>query len=280
MNKLINLNPFQNVQASGLAYCDLSNLADSTIETLNLTLGGTTFTKAMITGIFLRVNSKVVFETTGANLDLLEAFKGYTGDATHLSINLMEVKARTLNAFRSGSIMWDGQAGIKSMRLEVQIAGATAPTLSGVAEVSPAVINVGEEKLARYLSRHHKATQTIGAGGVKTGLLVPHIDPFAGGSSFKRIAIFSANLTALQVVRSGVTEVDLSVADINFMQKKAGRVPQAGMTVLDFILDNTILGNVWQTTPDVCNTAQVYGVFSAGENISIETEELLQLASY
>ena len=280
MNKLINLNPFQNVQASGLAYCDLGNLADSTIETINLTLGGTSFTKAMITGIFLRINTKVVFEADGTKLDLLEAFKGYTGDATHLSINLMEVKARTLNAFRSGSILWDGAAGIKSMRLEVQITGATAPTLSGVAEVSRGVINQGEEALARYMARHHRATQTISAGGVKTGLLVPHIDPFAGGSSFKRIAIYSNNLTAIQVIRGGVTELDMSVADLNFMQKKAGRVPQAGMTVLDFILDNTILGNVWQTTPEVCNSAQIYGTFSAGENITIDTEELLQLASY
>lgn len=93
MNQLRLLNPFNNVVASGIANCDLNPLLGTTLEEIHLGLGGT-FTKAMITLIQLKANGKVVFETTGTNLDLAENFKNYTAaDAARLTISFMEGKA-------------------------------------------------------------------------------------------------------------------------------------------------------------------------------------------
>jgi hypothetical protein len=280
MKKTLVCNPFFNVSATGLAVCDLNNLTGNTIESINLTLGGTALTKAMLTAITVKVNGKIIFETDGTKLDLLEQFKGYTADATHLAINFMELKARTPNSFTNGSWLADKQSGIVNIRLEVQITGATAPTLTALAEVSEPVIMQGEQQTAYILHRRHRATFPVTATGVKLALPVPHLDPAGGGSIYKRIAIYNSNMTAIQVVRGGLSEFDGSVGDLAFMQRKAGRVPQTGLTVYDPVLDNMTSTQVMNTTPDATKSAQVYGTFSATETITIETEELLPLGAY
>ncbi len=281
MNQLRVLNPFNNVVASGIANCDLNPLLGTTLECINLSLGGTTFTKAMITLIQLKANGKVIFETTGTNLDLSENFKGYaTADATKLSINFMEPKAKTVNAFQSGAIDLSPESGITNLRLEVTIAGATAPTLSGIAEVSPAIAIPSEAAIRFLLKRRHRNTQTIGAAGTFS-LQVPHLEPSGGGSVFLRIMIFSAQMNAFKAMREGITEFEVTKVENEWIQKKAGRVPQTNTVVFDPILDGIQAGRVWDTRPaNGVRSAQLYGTFAAGETIAVETEELLPLNMY
>lgn len=280
MNQLRPLNPFNNVLASGIANCDLNPLLGTTLECINLSLGGT-FTKAMITLIQLKANAKVIWESDGTKTDALENFKNYaTADATKLSINFMEPKAKTVNAFQSGAIDLSPASGITNLRLEVTIAGATTPTLSAIAEVSPA-IDIPDERAIRFLiCRKHRNSQTIGAAGTFS-LQVPHLEPSGGGSVYKRIAVYSANMTALKAMREGITEYDVLKAENEWIQKKALRSPQANLVVFDPILDGIQAGRVWDTRPaNGVKSAQLYGTFSAGETITIETEELLPLNMY
>lgn len=280
MNQLRVCNPFNNVVNTGIANCDLNPLLGTTLECLNLSLGGT-FTKAMITLIQLKANGKVIFESTGTNIDLLENYKNYaSADATKLSINFMEPKTKTPNAFQSGAIDLSPDSGITNLRLEVTITGATSPTLSAIAEVSPA-IDIPSERAIRFLiMRRHRNTQTIGAAGTFS-LQVPHLDPSGGGSVFKRVAVFAANCTALKAMREGITEFEVLKAENEWIQKKAGRSPQTNLHVFDPILDGIQAGRVWDTRPsNGVKSAQLYGTFSAGETITIETEELLPLNMY
>lgn len=281
MNQLRPLNPFNNVVPSGIANCDLNPLLGTTLECINLGLSGT-FSKANITLIQLKANGKVIWESDGTKLDTSENFKNYaTADATRLSINFMEPKAKTVNAFQAGSIDLSPASGISNLRLEVTISGATAPGLSGVAEVSPA-LDIESERAIRFLiGRRHRATQTIGAAGVPISLQVPHLDPSGGGSVFKRIMVYSANMTAMKAMREGITEFDVTKAENEWIQKKALRAPQTGLFVFDPILDGIQAGRVWDTRPsNGVKSAQLYGTFSAGETITIETEELLPLNMY
>lgn len=281
MNQLRVLNPFNNVVASGIANCDLNPLLGATLECINLSLAGTSLTKAMITLIQLKANGKVIFETTGTNLDLVENFKGYaSADATKLSINFMEPKTKTVNAFQSGAIDLSPESGITNLRLEVTIAGATAPQLSGIAEVSPAIAIPSEAAIRFLLMRRHRNTQTIGAAGTFS-LQVPHLEPSGGGSVYKRIMIFSANCSAFKAMREGITEFEVTKAENEWIQKKAGRVPQTNLVVFDPILDGIQAGRVWDTRPaNGVRSAQLYGTFSGGETITVETEELLPLNMY
>lgn len=281
MNQLRVLNPFNNVVASGIANCDLNPLLGTTLECINLSLTGTSLTKAMLTLIQLKANGKVIFETTGTNLDLSENFKGYaSADATKLSINFMEQKTKTVNAFQSGAIDLSPDSGITNLRLEVTIAGATAPQLSGIAEVSPAIAIPSEAAIRFLLLRRHRNTQTIGAAGTFS-LQVPHLEPSGGGSVFKRIMVFSAQMNAFKAQREGITEFEVTKAENEWIQKKAGRTPQTNLVVFDPVLDGIQAGRVWDTRPaNGVRSAQLYGTFAAGETIAIETEELLPLTMY
>lgn len=280
MNKIVKCFPFTNVVNTGLAICDLSNLLGSTIETIDLDLGGT-FTKAMMTSIQLKANGKVILDTTGSAADARYNYRNYTAaDATKLTLDMAEARARTVAALQSGALDTSAGSGIAQLRLEVQITGATSPTLQATAQVSPPQSLPEQAAYRNLIARVHRVSQTIGAAG-EYPLAVPHLDPAGGGSVYKRIAVFTANGTAFKVQRNGVMEFEATKAQNEWAAKRAGRSPQTSLIVIDPILDNMQSGRVLDTRPAAgVQSAQVLMTFSAGETITIETEELLPLAAY
>ena len=279
MSKFLQLTPFQNVVASGIAQCDLRNLLGYTINRLTLRLGGGALTKAMLTLIQLKANGKVIWESTGSRTDTRMQYRGITASAAFLTLDFCEIKAKTRAAMLAGAI--DTTIGIRDLRLEVTIAGATTPTLDGIAEVTDPQLQAGMAGIRPLIARCHAVTQSIGAAGTFP-LIVPHLDPVAGGSIFKRINIFSANATGARVERNGVREFDVaSVAQNNQLVNEYGRVSQASFMPLDFMLDGFIESGVMDTRPAAqCQTAQVFGTFSGAETITIEVETLEPLDVY
>lgn len=280
MNKQIRLDAFQNVANSGVAINDLNKLLGTVLEKLTLVMGGT-FTKAMITAIQLKANGKVIWETSGSRLDLVNLYNGGATDATILKLDFMDRRAVTVNARQAGALDLSAASGITQLRLEVTIAGATNPTLAGFADVSPPVADpaAGEAGIRFLMKRKHQATYVVGAAG-EFALPVPHLDPAGGGSNYTRICIYSANLTALKTVRDGITEHELTKAQNEAAQKDNFKVPQTGLTVFDPVQTGTLMGNTWDTRKGVVGSAQFYATFSAGETITIETEELIPLQAY
>lgn len=274
---IIPLNPFNNVVASGIANVDLSNLFGYSVERIYLQLGGT-FTKAMITGWQIKANGKIILDSDGSKTDASMGYRGVTTEATFLTIDFLELSARSEMGLQGGAL--DTTLGIKNLRLEVTISGATTPTLTGWAEVARPQIDPGFQALRPLIARVHRTTQTIGAAGTFP-LQVPHLDPLAGGSIFKRIRIFSANMTAAKVFRNGVTEHESIKAVNERRQKDYKKVPQASLYMLDFIADDLQGNRVMDTRPaSNCQTAMVMGTFSAGETITIEVEVLEPLDVY
>lgn len=274
---IIPLNPFNNVAANGIANVDLSNLFGYSVERIYLQLGGT-FTKAMITGWQIKANSKIILDSDGVKTDASMAYRGVTTEATFLTIDFLELSARSEMGLQGGAL--DTTLGIKNLRLEVAISGATTPTLTGWAEVARPQIDPGFQALRPLIARVHRTTQTIGAAGTFP-LQVPHLDPLAGGSIFKRIRIFSANMTAAKVYRNGVAEHDSIKAVNERRQKDYKKVPQASLYMLDFIADDLQGNRVLDTRPaSNCQTAMVMGTFSAGETVTIEVEVLEPLDVY
>jgi hypothetical protein len=171
-------------------------------------------------------------------------------------------------------------SGITQLRLEVTISGATSPTLIGFADVSPPSNEPGESGIRWAMARRHRALQTIGAAGT-FALAVPHLDPAGGGSNYRRINIYSANLTAFKTVREGVTEHELTKAQNESAQKDNFKTPQANLVIFDPVQDGQLAGRTWDTRPSSgVRSAQFYATFSASETIVIETEELIVFAAY
>jgi len=275
---IIPLQPFNNVVGSGVAYTDLRHLIGYGIERLTLQLGGT-FTKAMITLWQLKANGKVIAESTGARTDSRMQWRGISANASFLTIDFLELRAKTKQGVLAGVL--DTTNGIKDLRLEVTIAGATSPTLIGYAEVCEPLIAPEFAGVRPLVARTHFVTQTIGAAGTFP-LIVPHLDPMAGGSIFKRIAVFSANITGMRVERNGIREWEVnSAAFNNFNAAEYGRVAQASLWVADFINDGFFENRVLDTRPAAkTTTAAVFGTFSAGETITLEIEALEPIDVY
>lgn len=276
--QIIPLQPFTNVVNSGIAITDLRHLFGYTIERIILNLGGT-FTKAMMTSLQVKANGKVIFDSTGTRTDTRNLYRGITANAAFLTIDFLELRARSVLGLMGGAL--DTTIGIKDLRLEVTIAGATSPTLQGWAEVSTPLIGPEFVNLRPLIARVHTLTQTIGAAGT-FALTVPHLDPNAGGSIFKRIAVFSANMTGGRVERNGIREWELSPAAANnFNQTEYARAPQANLWMFDFMIDGLMEGRLLDTRPAArTTTAQVFGTFSAGETVGIECEVLEPLDVY
>lgn len=280
MNKQIRLDPFQNVVATGIAIGDLNKLLGSVLEKMTLTLGGTAFTRAMITKLELKANGKTIWESDGTKIDLVSQYDRVAADVTILKIDFMSRKARTVNAFQAGAIDLSAKSGITSLRMEVTIAGATAPTLVGFADVSPPNEDPAEAGIRWLTARRTRATYVVGAAG-EFALPIPHLDPAGGGSNYRRIFLFSANCTAIKTMREGVTEHELTKLQNESAQKDNGLTPQANLVVFDPCQDGQLQGRTWDTRPSSgVRSAQFYATFSAGETITIETEELLPLSAY
>lgn len=279
MNKQVILDGFQNVVASGVAINDMNKLLGSVLEKITLTLGGT-FTKSMMTSIVLKANSKPIFETDGTKLDASNLYNGGTSDVTVLKLDFMDRKAVTANARQAGAIDLSLASGITSLRLEITIAGATSPTLVGFADVSPPSADPAEAGIRDLMARRHRVTAVIGAAGTFP-LQIPHLDPAGGGSAYRRIYIYSANCTGFKTVREGTTEHELTKLQNENAQKDNFKTPQANLVVFDPVQDGQLTGRLWDTRPGVgVRSAQFYGTFSAGETITIETEELLGFGAY
>lgn len=280
MNKQIILDPFQNVVAAGVAICDMNKLLGTVLEKLTLTLGGGALTRAMLTSIVLKANGKIIYEADGTRLDAANVYNGQLSDVTIVKLDFLDRKAVTVNARQAGAFDLSAKSGITSLRLEVTIAGATTPTLIGFADVSPPTDDPAEAGIRWLIARRHRVTQVIGAAGTYA-LAVPHLDPAGGGSNYRRIFVYSANCTGIKTQREGVTEHEVLKLQNEASQKDNFKTPQANLVVFDPVQDGQLQGRTWDTRPSSgVRSAQFYASFSAGETITIDTDELIPFSAY
>lgn len=273
MGARLKLLPFNNVVANGVATLDLSNLLGYTIERMTFVLGGT-FTKAMITGIQLKANGKIIWDSTGSRQDARMQYRGIAAAAGFLTIDFSELRSKTELGQNLGAI--DTTVGISSLKLELTIAGATAPTIQGYAEVNRPQVDGAQLATRNLMSRIHSTTLTIGAGGTFS-LPIPHAEVSSGGSLFKRWSIFSANMTGLLIKKNGIVIEENTKALNDFSQLEYRKVPQAGLFVQDFIVDDN-QSQILNTRD--AQTMEILGTFSAGETITIESEVLEPLGAF
>jgi hypothetical protein len=280
MNKQIPLDPFQSVPTTGIAICDMNKHLSTVLEKITLTLGGGAFTRAMITLVQLKANGKVIWESDGPKIDLVSQYHRAAADVTILKIDFMDRDARTANAFQAGAIDLSRLSNVTNLRLEVTISGATTPTLTGFVDVSPPSDNPAEANLRWLIGRRHRTTVTVGAAGT-FALPISHLESSGGGSAFRRLYIFSAQMNAFKLVRDGVIDFELTKLQNESSQKDNGKNPQVNLIVIDPVQDGQLSDRLWDTRPgSSVRSAQLYGTFAAAETFVVEAEELLPLAAY
>jgi len=230
--------PFSNVVAAGTATNQIT--PGRTLENFQLKLAGTALTKAMITLFRMKANGKVIIEGTGAELDKLNAYRG-TGTTNTKFLDLFFTDYCLNNELDRQVGAFDTSMGIANITTEVTIAGATAPVLTPILIESAAQKSRAGEALpfAGLLSKTLRYPYNISTGG-----RLPVTVPFGpqNGAIIKRLHIVSNNgvVTGVTVKQDSLV-VHESVKDENeFMQTRHGRVPQANMYTVDFVVDGDI----------------------------------------
>lgn len=259
--------PFSNVVATGTATNQIT--AGRTLETLRLKLGGT-FTKAMITLLRVKANGKVITEGSGTNLDKINAYRGDTANAAFLDVAyadhaMLAELDRMVGAF-------DTSQGIENITTEVQIAGATSPTLA------PILVESAQQKdtkgaAAPFAGLISKILQYPFA--MSTGGTLPVTLPFGpqSGAIIKRVHVATAGglMTGATVKQDSLVIHESIKAENEFEQVKFKRVPQTNFYTIDFVVD----GNIKKAldTRDARSMEWLF-TFSAAESGNILVEYL------
>lgn len=229
--------PFANVIGTGNASSVVT--PGRTINTMQLQLGGTTFTKAMLTYFKILANEKTIFEGSGSQIDAINAYRGLTTNAAFLDIAFEDLSGMDYVDRVIGAL--DTTQGIVSLTTEADILGATAPTLSArLFESNPQVQAGGTPApFAGLISKYLRYSYSVATGGT-----LPMNFPFGpkNGAVIKRLHVFQNNglMTAANVKENGVTIHDSTLAQNQYEQIRNKRVPQANMYTLDFIKDGSI----------------------------------------
>jgi hypothetical protein len=229
--------PFSNVVAAGDASSVI--VPGKTLNTLQLQLGGTAFTKAMLTMFKLKANAKTVFEGSGAQIDAINAYRGLTTNAAFLDIPFedltgMDQLDRFIGAF-------DTSHGIVNMTTEVTIAGATAPTLKArLLESNPQVnVDGSVSPFAGLIAKTLRYPFAAAAGGD-----LPLSFPFGpvNGAVIKRVHVFNTGglMTGALVKENSIAIHESTKAQNEYEQIRNKRVPQANCYTIDFIKDGNV----------------------------------------
>lgn len=240
---------FQPVVAGQTAMVKIPRYA-LTLNRIVLRLGGTTFTKALISKIELKLGSRTVWlvDTVGSLaagtiLDMMNKYRGVFDQATNLTIDFTERDFMTIAAREIGG--YDMSKMGDDLYLSVTIAaGASAPTLYGIGMFTPPQgKDIEENQLVQKLAF---VPYSIG----NAGDFLVNFDP--KGSLVKRIYMTftgsDGSATAEQIIdrflikKNGNIIHELSSTDNKFFQKEFGKVPQSGMHVVDFCTDNNLSG--------------------------------------
>lgn len=229
--------PFSNVVATGQATNRIS--IGKTLNNLQLQLGGTAFTKAMITMFRLKANAKTIFEGSGDQIDKIAAYRGISSDVAFLDIAFEDLSGLDQLDRFIGAL--DTSLGIADLTTEVDIAGATAPTLNArVHESAPQRQTDGSiSPFAGLMCKQLRYGFAQGAAGE-----FPMPLPFGSksGAVIKRIHVFNAGgfMTGAVVKEDGMVIHESTKAQNEYDQKRFKRVPQANMYTIDFIKDGNV----------------------------------------
>ena len=183
--------------------------------------------------------------------------------------------AKTIQGQRLGSI--DTTLGpLKQLSMEVDIAGATSPTLEAWAMVSKPNTNpqTAMEAFERALiGKVLNFNHYFGAAG-KFPLAIPY--GLQGGSLIRRIHLFSSTVTDVEVRKDGATVFEAPAAVAQFIQEEFERVPQTNVVTIDFVVDGN-MSNVLNAAN--ARTMEYYATVSGAGNVTVVAELLDPLAN-
>lgn len=235
---LLRLNQFPSVAANSRATLVTDQLLDTSIHGLVFERGGGAFTNAHISNLRVRVDGKdVVNGISGAQLVDLNEYEGLTDVTNYTFLFFGDPTARTIRGQHIGDL--DLSMYRKPLEIEVDIGGATTPTLQAYAitGVPKLAMGIGFNELEaanlRALVRtiiQPAAAVTRASYGISLGS-VP-------GARIRRVAFFHTNLARVELQKQSLRKWDDVPTALNTaVAAQYARTAQSGLYVLDRIVD-------------------------------------------
>jgi hypothetical protein len=247
MRFIRHLEPWTNVAANARAIMNSQLVLGNIIERVYLVLGGTTFTKALINALRVKLNGKTVFgDISGTNLDLFQTYQLGNTNAAFLTVDFIEPDSKSMQGEILGAIDTNA-AGVTVYTMECDIGAATAPTLDSFAQLRDTASVVpanGFNPNLRPLIRALIQTNLTSTAAAEQQY---QLNIGSGGNSLvKRLVIFSTILTSVRIKRNSLDIYEtVNPALASFIQSDYGKHPQANMYVVDWLAD----GNQSDTQP-------------------------------
>ncbi len=248
--------PWVGVAASSNASAQVA--VGRTIETIRLKRGGA-MTKAEVSLIRVKANSKAIYELSGAQMDALNAYRGWTVNAAYFDLLFTEHNGMTEADRAAGAL---DTSDLLSVTLEATIgAGPVAPTLTTILKESAPQPrqSPGVKHLVSKVLRYPFAAA---AGGT-----LPMTLPFgpSAGAPIKRIHINNTGglMTGITLKEDGAVIHESLLAEVQEEQTAWGRVPQANFYTVDFVLDGN-MSKAWD--PRSARSIEVLPAFSAADS--------------
>jgi len=257
--------PFTNVAANSTALLSALDMGE-TCNALVLVLGGTTFTKAQVSQIKVKLGGKVIADFTGTELDTMNKHMGRADDADKLSIHFDDPNARTINGESIGAI--DTSLPYSGFSVEVTIGGATAPTLEcWMVKSAPK-----KDPATKGMFRAYLKSEESFASAAKHNLT-----PAVGsdmGNLIARLHVFHTNLTHFEVKKNGLNLLeDIPVGVAQFLYDELNRASQSGHFCFDPVFDNNQSNAVSTVKPDgSLANMQFRGTFSDADTVEVISE--------
>jgi len=198
-----------------------------TYEKITFVQGGTAFTRAQMTNIEVKVNGKSIQSyLDGTELDEINDYYGRADTANYLTLHFNRPELRDLVQSRLTAL---GTADVQTLTVELDITGATAPTLKAFAVLR-------EPEPLGLITKVKAFPVTFATAGKQD------IDSIPGnGPRIAAMHLFKSDVSDVEVEVDSIKVVDASKTEGEVIQKEAmpvARVPQTAVaTHIDFLLD-------------------------------------------
>lgn len=234
---MVQLDQFPSVAANARSTLVTSELIDSSVYAIVLEMGGTTFDETHLDRISIRLDGKsIVDNITGTQMKTLNTYDGITGVTNFLFIWFSDPTARTIRGQHFGAL--DCSIYRAPLEVEIDIGGATAPTLKLHAVKGPGKMEMGmfDAKEAAHF-RHIRRTIIEPTAAVDRNSYRVTLGA-RPGANLRKMAFFHANLTKVELEKQSIRKWDnVPIALNSALAQQFARSPQSGLYVLDRIVD-------------------------------------------
>lgn len=234
---LIALPQFPSVAASAISTLVTDRLLDRSIHALVFKRGGT-FTNSHLSNIRVRLDGKdVVNGITGAQLVDVNEYEGLTDVTGYTVLPFGDLAARTIRGQHLGDI--DCSIYRKPLEIEVNIGGATNPTLDVYALCGPPKLAMGIGYDATEAAQLRALIRTVIQPAAAVSRKSYGLSLGSGaGARLRRAYLFNTNLTSVEFLKNSQRKWDDIPAALNSaVAQQFARTPQTGLYVLDRIVD-------------------------------------------